>query len=77
MVESDAVVGGFAAQIAYATSTSRSKLAAVPSGQPRRIWVAVRGGNTVRLGQTVLVDLNFKVGQRPATSGQGSRSNGR
>ena len=61
MVESAAVVGGFASQIGYATSTSRDKLAAVPASQPRKVWTSVRGGNSVRLGQTVLVDLHFKV----------------
>ncbi|KAF0307437.1 hypothetical protein FJT64_002261 [Amphibalanus amphitrite] len=60
IVESDAVAGGFAAQIGYATSTSRAKLAAVPASQPRKIWVSVRGAGPYRLGQTVLVDLNFK-----------------
>ena len=55
------MVGGFAAQLSYATSSTRDKLAAVPSGQPRKVWTSVRGGASVRLGQTVLVDLNFKV----------------
>ncbi|XP_037091569.1 uncharacterized protein LOC119111847 [Pollicipes pollicipes] len=60
-VESEEGQSIFASSLQYPTSNSKSGLNTIPSGAPKKAWLQIRTPTPVRPGQTVLVDLCFKM----------------